>query len=67
MKKLLSLLLALALALGLCAPGLAEETKAGAEQAARALGVRQIHWVKTGGVITTHGGPGAFGVVGFTR
>lgn len=48
------------------APGLAGETRQAAERVARAHGVSQVHWVKTGGVITTHGGPGAFGVVGFT-
>ena len=48
------------------APGLRNEIRQAAEQAARSCGVRQVHWVKTGGVITCHGGPGAFGVVGFT-
>ncbi len=47
------------------APGLSEAIKQEAQRAARACGVQQIHWVKTGGVITTHSGPGAFGVVGF--
>lgn len=47
------------------APGLAEETKKAAEAAAREAGVKKITWVRTGGVITCHGGPGAFGVVGF--
>lgn len=46
------------------APGLDEEIKKQAETAARECGVKKITWVKTGGVITTHGGPGAFGVVG---
>lgn len=31
---------------------------------AAALGFRKITWVKTGCVITCHGGPGAFGIVG---
>ena len=31
---------------------------------ATALGFRKITWVKTGCVITCHGGPGAFGIVG---
>lgn len=47
------------------APGLAEETKKAAEAAAREAGVKKITWVRTGGVITCHGGPGAFGIVGF--
>lgn len=46
-------------------PGLDEALRQAAEGTARACGVRQLHWVKTGGVITTHGGPGAFGVAGF--
>lgn len=49
------------------APGLSEEVKALAEKAALDCGVKKITWVKTGGVITTHGGPGAFGVVGFQK
>ena len=34
---------------------------------AAALGYRNITWVKTGCVITCHGGPGAFGIVGTTK
>ena len=49
------------------APGLSEEVKKLAEKAAYDCGVKTITWVKTGGVITTHGGPGAFGVVGFHK
>ena len=33
---------------------------------ATALGYREITWMKTGCVITCHGGPGAFGIVGTT-
>ncbi len=47
------------------APGLPEEVRSAAEQAARDCGFRTVTWVKTGGVITTHGGPGAFGLAGF--
>ncbi len=47
------------------APGFQETVRTSVEQAARNCGFRKINWVKTGGVITTHGGPGAFGVVGF--
>ena len=47
------------------APGLPQSTCTAAEEAARACGFQTIHWVKTGGVITTHGGKGAFGIVGF--
>lgn len=46
------------------APGLDEEIKKQAEAAAEECKVKKVTWVKTGGVITTHGGPGAFGVVG---
>ena len=31
---------------------------------AKALGYKEITWMKTGCVITCHGGPGAFGIVG---
>ena len=31
---------------------------------AAALGYKEITWMKTGCVITCHGGPGAFGIVG---
>lgn len=33
----------------------------------RKYGVKAPVWMKTGTVITTHGGPGAFGLAGFTR
>lgn len=46
--------------------GLSAEAQRAAEQAARSCGFRQLHWVKAGGVITTHGGPGAFGLAGFS-
>lgn len=49
------------------APGFPEELCDPVEQSARKQGFRQINWVKTGGVITTHGGPSAFGVVGFSE
>ena len=34
------------------------------ELAEIAMGFEEIKWVKTGCVITCHGGPGAFGIVG---
>ena len=49
------------------APGFSDEVRSAVEESARACGFQTIHWVKTGGVITTHGGPGAFGVVGFRK
>lgn len=45
-------------------PYLEEDIKKLAEDTARELGFRQTEWVKTGCVITCHGGPGAFGIVG---
>ena len=46
------------------APGLEEDVKAAAEKTACQCGYSNVEWVKTGCVITTHGGPGAFGIVG---
>lgn len=46
-------------------PRLAENLAAAAEQAARRCGVKKIQWIPAGGVITAHGGPGAFGLAGF--
>lgn len=48
-------------------PRMSEEVRERAEKAALACGVKKVTWVKTGGVITTHGGPGAFGVVGISK
>ena len=48
-------------------PGLALDTQAAVEKTAQWMGIGTIHWVDTGGVITCHGGPGAFGVAGFAR
>ena len=48
----------------LCSPGFTEEGKKAAEEEAYACGFQKITWVKTGCVITTHGGPEAFGIVG---
>jgi len=45
-------------------PELSDECRAIAEETARAMGFERIEWMKTGCVITCHGGPGAFGVVG---
>ncbi|MCD7834901.1 MAG: DegV family EDD domain-containing protein [Lachnospiraceae bacterium] len=48
-------------------PGLSEETRKIAEDTAKELGFGLISWVKTGCVITTHGGEGAIGVVGIAE
>lgn len=37
------------------------------DQEAAAMGFRKITWIKTGCVITCHGGPGAFGIVGVSK
>ena len=44
--------------------GLPEALKADLEKQARSQGFKEIRWIKTGGVISTHSGPGAFGVIG---
>ena len=49
------------------APGLKDASRAAAEQAAAENGVADFEWNKTGCVITSHGGAGAFGVVGLSR
>lgn len=48
-------------------PGLEQQTKDDAETAAKELGFERVEWIRTGCVITTHGGPGAFGVAGFVK
>lgn len=47
--------------------GLAEEVRTAAENAAKEAGFQNIRWAQTGGVITTHGGPSAFGLAGFSK
>ena len=47
--------------------GLDEEIKAIAEREARSCGFKEIVWFRTGCVITTHGGPGTFGLVGLSE
>lgn len=47
--------------------GLSIEVRHMAEEIAKKLGYKKITWIKTGCVITTHGGPGAFGIAGFTE
>lgn len=48
-------------------PGLEEKTRKAAEEAAYESGMKKVTWVQTGGVITCHGGPGAFGIAGFSK
>lgn len=45
--------------------GLDDDVHTQNENLIKEYGVSQTQWIKTGGVITTHSGPGAFGIVGF--
>ena len=45
-------------------PYMEESIRTVLDAEAKALGFEQITWMKTGCVITCHGGPGAFGIVG---
>ena len=45
-------------------PYMDEAVRTALDAAAAALDFRKVTWVKTGCVITCHGGPGAFGIVG---
>ena len=45
-------------------PGLSDAAKAVAEETARELGYQKVTWLSTGCVISCHGGPGCFGIVG---
>ena len=47
--------------------GLGRQVVEEAENWARELGFKRVEWIKTGCVITTHGGPGAFGIAGFVK
>ena len=45
-------------------PYMEEAVRTALDAEAAALGFRKVTWVRTGCVITCHGGPGAFGIVG---
>ena len=47
--------------------GLSQEIKQEVEHVAKELGYSDILWIKAGGVISTHGGPGGFGIIGIAR
>ncbi|MBQ3223993.1 MAG: DegV family protein [Clostridia bacterium] len=47
--------------------GLSEQIKQAANAMATEMGFREIFWVQTGGVVTTHCGPGGFGVCGVSE
>ena len=46
-------------------PGFTPELKALVEKTAGELGFRQVNFIPSGGVITTHGGPCALGIAGY--
>ena len=48
-------------------PYMDENIRAVLDQEAATMGFQKVTWVKTGCVITCHGGPGAFGIVGTAR
>ncbi len=47
--------------------GLSDAVKKSALEAAQKCGFQTINWIQAHGVITTHGGPAAFGLAGFTK
>lgn len=47
--------------------GLSDEVRTTAEAAAKECGFKTLYWVQANGVITTHGGPAAIGIAGFSK
>ena len=47
--------------------GLADEVKQAVQKTAGECGFKELEWVLAHGVITTHGGPAAMGIAGFSR
>ena len=47
--------------------GFSDEVRAVVENAAKEAGFKKTRWIQAGGVITTHGGPAAFGLAGFSK
>lgn len=47
--------------------GLSEEVRESVEAAAKECGFEKLMWIQAAGVITTHGGPAAFGIAGFSK
>ena len=47
--------------------GLSNEVRHAVEAAAQECGFAEIQWVQANGVITTHGGPAAFGMAGLSK
>ena len=48
-------------------PYMDEEIRSVLDREAKAMGFEKITWIRTGCVITCHGGPGAFGIVGTAK
>ena len=48
-------------------PGLSQDIKILAEKLVRDFGFKKYRWLKTGCVVSSHGGPGAFGVAGLAE
>ena len=44
--------------------GLSDAVRRSAEETAEKCGFKKVRWIQAGGVITTHGGPAAFGIAG---
>lgn len=47
--------------------GFSEDLKRKLTEEATSMGYKEIRWVETGCVVSTHSGPGAFGVVGISQ
>ena len=47
--------------------GLSDSVKEAVKQTAAGCGFRHLEWVRANGVITTHGGPAAIGIAGFSK
>ena len=47
--------------------GFSDTVRAIVENAAKEAGFKKTRWIQAGGVITTHGGPAAFGLAGFSK
>ena len=47
--------------------GFSDEVRESIEAAVKECGFESFTWVRAAGVITTHGGPAAFGLAGFSK
>lgn len=48
-------------------PGLSDDLRSELEKQVKDMGYKEIAWVETGCVVSTHSGPGAFGIVGVSQ